>query len=115
MKQKNGFTLVELIATLVLMIALGVLITSNIVGMLGRQNDQDYEAFKDKIESAACAYAASHIENKNLPMNLPISTLIEEGLVGEDEKNPSTNEVVNRNIQIKVEMKNGVRTCTYPD
>lgn len=112
MKRKNGFTLVELIATLVLMIALGVLITSNVVGMLGHQNDEDYKNFKAKIESSACAYAINH----EIPADgVDIKTLVEAGLVSEDEKDPSTNKVVKQSIKIKVEMKDGVRTCTYPD
>lgn len=111
-KKKNGFTLVEMIATLVLMIALGVLITSNVVGMLGNQSEKDYENFKDKIESSACTYAITHNINTG---KIAISELVKAGLVDEDLKNPSTNEVVDQRIQIEITMVNKVRKCTYPE
>ena len=110
--KKNGFTLIEMIATLVLMIALGILITSNIVGVLGNQNEKAYKDFKDKIESSACAYAASHNINDG---KISISDLVEAGLVDEKEKNPATDEVVNQSVQIEIKMVNNVRTCTYPE
>lgn len=110
--KKNGFTLIEMIATLVLMIALGILITSNVVGLLGNQREKDYEDFKDKIESSACSYAASHHINTS---KIPISDLVSAGLVDEKEINPSTDEVVDQSIQIDIKMVNQVRTCTYPE
>lgn len=108
MKKKNGFTLIEMVITLVLMIALGLLITNNVVGMLEKNKDKDYQDFVDKIESAACTYAMT---SKYTGGNVKVSDLIREGLVDENLENPSTGQKINLDAVIEVKMTAGERTC----
>ena len=54
--KRNGFTLVELIATLVLMSMLATVILINMVGVKDEQDQRSATKFDQKVEEAACTY-----------------------------------------------------------
>ena len=54
--KKNGFTLVELIATLLLMSLLATVILINMVGVKEDQDQKSIETFHKQVEEAACTY-----------------------------------------------------------
>ena len=54
---KKGFTLIELIITIGVMVLVGLVIVTNMTGLFSKNEDQDYENFRKKIENAACIYA----------------------------------------------------------
>ncbi len=138
--KKNGFTFVELIVIIGLLALLAIIIGTNMVGLQGKQQDKNYEAFKKKLESAACLY----IEKSNPESykgtgtwnnfrstcrstsgcNVNLGWLIEEGLISEDLANPSIeddkkteekeNAVVNmKNKTVHVSYNNGTKKCEY--
>ena len=56
MNNKKGFTLIELITTIGLMILVGLVIVTNMSGILSKQNDEEYENFKKKIQALSCIF-----------------------------------------------------------
>lgn len=138
--KKNGFTFVELIVIIGLLALLAIIIGTNMVGLQGKQQDKNYEAFKKKLESAACLYIEkSNPESYKGPgtwnnfrstcrttsgCNVNLGWLIEEGLISEDLANPSIeddkkteekeNAVVNmKNKTVHVSYNNGTKKCEY--
>ena len=95
--KKNGFTLIELIATLVLMSLLATVILLNMVGMKDKQDDDSATSFKRNVEEAACSYVDRQDQmiyrdnRKENGYQLSLSTLIDEGLIDEDYLDKSTN------------------------
>ena len=54
--KKNGFTLVELIATIALIAILSVVILVNMVGIKTTEDNKNTERFENSIADAACSY-----------------------------------------------------------
>lgn len=54
--KKNGFTLVELIATLGLIAILATIILINMTGIKSNQDEVSTSRFKSTVEEAACSY-----------------------------------------------------------
>jgi prepilin-type N-terminal cleavage/methylation domain-containing protein len=57
--KKNGFTLVELIATIALMSLLATVILINMVGIKDNQDTDKATKFEKDVEEAACTYIDS--------------------------------------------------------
>ena len=53
---KKGFTLVELVITIALLGVLGMVIVSNMSGILNKEQDKQYDLFKATLSKAACSY-----------------------------------------------------------
>lgn len=121
MKNNKGFTLIELLATIGIMILIGLVIVNNMTGILSKQQDEEYNTFKKKLEEGACMYVDTKWESeyrKNCKINnncsVSIGQLIEVGYIEEDLKNPNNNESVVNNqekYKVKVTWKNNVKTC----
>ncbi len=116
-KDKKGFTLIELIVTIGIMVLLGIVIVVNMSGILSSQNDSDYEAFKNKLQDAACIYVETNWEeekrkeckNRN-DCTIKVVELIKEGLIEDTIKNPSNGEYASK-YTISVKWMNNVKTC----
>lgn len=121
MKNNKGFTLIELLATIGIMILIGLVIVNNMTGILSKQQDEEYNTFKKKLEESACIYVDTKWESeyrKNCKNNnncsVSVQQLIEVGYIEEDLKNPNNNESVVNNqekYKVKVTWKNNVKTC----
>jgi len=72
---KKGFTLVELIATITIMLLITVIVTPNIIKYVDRGKDRQYEQLESQIISAAKDY---YIKNKDDGTSIPLSELINE-------------------------------------
>ena len=117
---KKGFTLIELIVTIGIMILVGLVIVTNMSGILSKQNDAEYESFKKNIEDSACIYVetqpneSSYSKNNcrnNGGCNIPIKNLIETGLIEDNLKDPTTGNVIDRNKTVSVKWVDNVKTC----
>ncbi len=117
MKQsKKGFTLVELIITIGLMALIGIIIATNMAGLFSKQNDEEYEAFKKKIEDSACIYVELYNKEncRATGCTISIEQLIQKGYIEDTLKDPSTGEFVTKEkekYQVKVSWKDNVKTC----
>ena len=54
--KKNGFTLIEMIATIVLLAAMATVILVSMTGVKNNEDESSIKDFKEKVEEAACTY-----------------------------------------------------------
>ena len=110
MKKKNGFTLVELLVTIVLLGVVTTVIIFNVTNISKNSKKTEYERFVASIKSSASVYADMNPEAfQDLYVNkafiyVTVGNLIDSGLVDEKIKNPYTNEKVKRKYKKLEEM-----------
>ena len=105
---KKGFTLTELILTIGLLAVLGVVIVSNMSGLLEKNKEDNYNNFVITIENAACTFidlkAASNYVNISDCKSasgclVDVDYLVQEGLLTDKQiVSPKTNENVPKNF-----------------
>ncbi|MCI8394555.1 MAG: type II secretion system protein [Bacilli bacterium] len=121
MTNKNGFTLIELIATIGLMVLMGIVITNNLSSLFSQQEDDEIESFQEVLESAACTYidlSDPQIKQKKATCktngcSVTASILITNGLLDEDLINPLTGKKITGSEVIQIAYPNKEKTCTY--
>ena len=110
--KRNGFTLVELIATIVLMSMLATVILINMVGVKDDQDQKSAKKFDQQVEEAACTYMdmkdrislrESCKSNSNqATCYISIGTLIDEGLIDENLQDKRNDKIAKDEKDIKV-------------
>jgi len=121
MKKKNGFTLIELIVTIGLMVLMGVMVANNLTSLFSRREDENVTDFQNLLQDAACIYidlSDPQIKSKKATCKssgctVTTAVLIENGLLDEKEINPLTKEPIQGSEQIRIAYPNGEKTCTY--
>lgn len=96
MKNKRGFTMIELLAVIII---LGILVTMAVVSVSGVMNssyDTTYDTFETSMEEAATSYLLDHtgeIPNEGEVVRLSAAMLVEEGYLDymEDPRNEAEN------------------------
>lgn len=121
MKNNKGFTLIELIATIGIMILIGLVIVNNMTGVLSKQHDEEYKSFKKELEDGACIYVetkwdSSKRSNCKASNNCTVSIdeLIKAGFIDENLKNPNNEEEIKNNqdkYKVKVYWTDNVKIC----
>ena len=112
MKDK-GFTLIELIVTITLIVIISVTVGVSITGMLDRQEEKDTEDYVNQIQDAACVYAEINDIRSNDTVS--IGELIAAGLLDSSLKIPSNDNPITpyNNDRVSITWDNGEKTCTY--
>lgn len=107
---KKGFTLVELLATIAILVLMSVIIGVNITSILRSTEKNEEEFDKKQIEKAACVYVDSDglCTSKNCDSNVTIKILIEKGLLDEEVYRDKTG-------TITVTRNNGLKECEYKE
>lgn len=121
MHKKNGFTLIELVATIALMVLMGVIIANNLNSLFSSREEEDVTDFKELLESAACTYIDLSDPQiklkketcKTSGCTVTTSVLITNSLLDEDMKNPLTGAKITGSEVIKISYPNGEKTCVY--
>ena len=91
MKLNNkGFTLVELLAVLVILIAISSIAIPTISSSLDRSKNKQTKAKEKLLLSAAELYVTDHRNNINDSCFISVQTLINEGYVDEYDEIPKT-------------------------
>lgn len=114
----KGFTLIELIAAITIMIIISVIVTVNLSKIGEKNEEKRYNEFKQQVADAACVYidlsknsATKQSCYNNCTVN--VSDLITDGLVSEDLINPKTDTKIDTSLTVSVRWNNeGVKTCT---
>ena len=102
---KKGFTLVELLATIIILGLLALLASTSVTKVLKESKGDLYTAQIKLVESAAEAWGAENIDklpDDNECKYLTIKNLQDYGLIDKDLKNPKTNKEIDNNIKIKI-------------
>ena len=99
-KLKNsGFTLVELVAIIVVLAAIFLVAFPILLGTNKKAEDREYKVLVDTLCAAGESYIYTSGNNYNISSGsrntITISELIEYGVVEPDIKNPKTDEVIN--------------------
>lgn len=99
-KKKNGFTLIEMLAVIVILITILLVAIPSITSSLERSKDKQKEAKKELIVSSADIYVSNHKNNypnkdtDTTPYVIAISELRTAGLVDDnDTKDSDGNEI----------------------
>ena len=110
--KKNGFTLIEILVVIVLLAAVSVTVGVNMSGMAERQKEKQIKTYKETLEKAACVYAETN--NILTDSEVTIKTLIDEGLVNKNLKNPETNDPVSKyeNDIVQIKWNNNEKKCS---
>lgn len=127
----NGFTFAELIVIIALLALMAIIIGTNMVGLQGKQTEKNYNAIKEKFESAACMYIEKSV-NASRKKSCKTSSsgctingkeLYENGLIDGELIDPSTNEKIddyysgaisNDMYKVKLDFSNdGEKHCTF--
>ncbi len=115
MKSKNGFTLVELLVVLVLLLALTTTALLSMSRIQKNATNKRYRELIKEVEMAGDIYLSVHPEISERLINsesesecIKIYKLIDEGLLRSDLKNPSTGQRIPANLCIDVSINDGV-------
>ena len=120
--RRKGFSLVELIVTIVLLVVIGAIIIFNVANIGSTSKDTEYERFIAKITSAASVYADQNPDvfdslyvNKAF-VYITLGDLIDEGLLDEKLENPYTEKRIGRDELVKgnLDTETGALTFVYP-
>ena len=121
-KTKRGFTLVELIVTIVLLGVVGAIIVYNMTSVATTNKETDYERFVAAIKSAASVYADANQEVFNQLyvdkafIYFTVGDLVNDGLLDENLRNPYTEKKVDKSEKIKANLDtdSGAVVFEYP-
>ena len=119
MKTKKGFTLVELLVTIILLGVVATVIIFNVTNVSKNSKKTEYERFVASIKSSASLYADMNPEafqdlyvNKSF-IYITVGDLINSGLVDEKIKNPYTGENAGNDELIKVSLDTTSEALTF--
>lgn len=119
---KMGFTLVELLVTIILLGVIGAIVVYNMMNVSTNSKEAEYDKFIAKVISAAEAYASLNPDVfKDLYINkaylyIKMEDLINDGKIDEKLVNPYTKEKIQPSEMIKANLSttNGALTFEYP-
>ena len=116
---KKGFTLVELLATLTILVLMSLIVGVNITSIMESTDDMEDTSRKEKIANAACVFVDSSV-NTNLCKtqqttsctDIKVTDLTSAGLLGNDIRKLISEGSIPNN-KIKVCYKNNEKICEY--
>lgn len=106
MKNKKGFTLVEVLVSIGLLALIGSVIGFSLNRIFKNNNIQNYNEFVEKVKSAGMLYVNNTVDVIN-DLNdasyklIKIKVLIDNGYINENIVNPNTGEKIDKEEQIK--------------
>lgn len=120
--RRKGFTLVELLVTIILLGIIGAIIIYNMTSVSHNTKESEYERFVAKVKSAASVYADSFPDVFNeLYVNkayiyITLGDLVSNGLLDEDLTNPFTSQKIGLEeiVKANLDSTNGALTFEYP-
>lgn len=121
-KSRKGFTLVELLVTIILLGIVGGIIIYNMTSVSNSSKETEYERFVAKVKSAAAVYADLNPEAfdelyvSKAYLYITIEDLVTNSLLDDDLVNPYTNEVIGfaERVKANLDSSSGALTFTYP-
>ena len=105
MKKRNGFTLIELMAVIIILAGIALIVTPLIIGGIKESKEKLYDTQLENIKSAAKSFMIDLDLENDLTLTLTLDELKKAGYVKEDIKNPKTGESFNKCLLVSVERK----------
>ena len=107
MKNRNGFTLVEILVSIGLLALLGSVIAISLNRVFKDNNEKHYNEYVEKIKSSAMLFVNNTVDiindlNDNSFKIITIGDLIDNGYVNDTLVNPNTDEKVGKEEKIQV-------------
>lgn len=108
MKNKKGFTLIEIIVSISLLVLIGVAVGISLNKVFKNQEVKNYEEYVDKVKSAALLYANNRVDiinelNSNVSFKIIlVKELIDNGYINKNIVNPQTKEAIGENELIRI-------------
>lgn len=107
---KKGFTLIELIAVILLLGVLSVIAVASIDRVLKENKEKAYNTQIENIKSSTEVWIGKHIfempSNNSEYIIITLKDLKDDGLVSDDITNPMTKEQFDNSLQIKITVNN---------
>ncbi len=121
MKNNKGFTLIELILIVSVLLIVVIMFSTNLEGILGNQANKAYDRFVNNIKVATSAYISTNVELDNDVKygrgfaKVSIYDLIENGFLDKKIIDPRTDNPINRNEIALIRLNcNGEMEYTFP-
>lgn len=115
---KKGYTLIELIAVVVIIALIATIVALNFDTIIGKTNTKKNNAFKDDLEKAACVYIDLQVNQGvkeacySSGCSVTAEQLIISGLISDDLIDPTTNHEVNKSLVVNITWDSeGTKTC----
>ncbi len=108
MREKNGFTLVELLVTIAMLAVVGSIIIYNTINLSNDTKDLQYERLVDNIKDATRTYVSlypqdfSDLYNIRAFTYITVGQLVDASLIDEELENPYTKKPIDKEDQIKI-------------
>ena len=107
MKNKKGFTLVEILVSIGLLALLGSVIAISLNRVFKDNNIKNYNEFVEKVKSSAMLYVNNTVDiindlNDSSFKIITIGNLTDNGYVDDALVNPNTDKKIDKNEKIKV-------------
>ncbi len=121
MKNKKGFTLIEIIITLAIVVTITTVAVGSYIGISGQKKKEEWKLVKEQIETAAEQYFSSNkYLYENISNNNTVNSYISVGeLVNKDYLNKVVNPITNRQLSycdiVKVTYNDGKYNGEYQE
>jgi len=108
MKNKKGFTLIELVAVVALIAIFGLVVVISITSQIDKQEEKRYNSYKETIISSAELYIEQHrnsypaLKEKGDSIYITAGDIIGANLLNSNLKNPKTEKDIDKNTRIKI-------------
>lgn len=120
-QKQKGFTLVEMVIIIVVLVAAAGLFAVNSTGILNRNRKSEKNNIETIITSAANAYVTSNPESVQDLYNgigwvdIKLSELKEQGYISDDLKDPETGEPISNDRFVRIEFNNGIMAYSFDE
>ena len=109
---KRGFTLIELMAVIVVLGVVATIAVISVDKIIKDNKEKTYEAQIATIEDAARTWGVKHIKelpnNEGEAISVPLLYFKNEGIVATDIKNPKTNKPFNDDLYVDISYEGGI-------
>ena len=113
---KKGFTLVELLAIIVLLGIIIVVAIPSLNESNRKANNNKTKEFNEIINTACISYIEINKSKLGDKTEIDVKTLIDEGFLKDNLVNPKTNKkILEENKKIKIDTKDKKTTCIYQE
>jgi len=103
MNNNRGFTLVEVLAAVTIMLMITVIAIPTSMKFIEKGKNQQYDILEDQILSAASKYYIKHKDTKCIELNNLINDIDDKYIEGSNVIDPRSNEILTSKVKVTVD------------